>query len=214
MQLHPGQAPDRFRESLATTYDNHAGERDERGEADWRWSLAEAFLARLSPGDRLLEVGAGTGYTSRWFADRGLDVIATDLSPLQVEHCREKGLVAHVRDMYELGFSARAFEAVWAMNCLLHVPNADLEQVLMGIRDVLVPGGLLQLGVWGGIDEEGVYEDDFYLPRRFFSLRTDDSLTKRVAEVFEIVSFETLTAEDPTDDRLHLQLITAKRPRS
>ena len=211
MQLLPGHAPERFRESLATTYDNHAGERNERGEAEWRWSLAEAFLARLSPGDRLLEIGAGTGYTSRWFADRGLEVIATDLSPAQVGHCREKGLEAHVRDMYALGFPAGAFEAAWAMNCLLHVPNADLEQVLMGIRDVLVPGGLLQLGVWGGIDEEGIYEDDFYQPNRFFSFRTDEDLKDRVAEVFEILSFETLTPDDQTDDRLHLQLILARK---
>ncbi|NNF89328.1 MAG: methyltransferase domain-containing protein [Acidimicrobiia bacterium] len=207
----PGRAPERFRESLATTYDNHAGQRDEQGEADWRWSLAEAFLARLSPGDRLLEVGAGTGYTSRWFAARGLEVIATDLSPAQVEHCREKGLEAHVRDMYELGFPAGAFEAVWAMNCLLHVPNADLTDVLTGIRDVLVPGGLFQLGVWGGIGEEGVYEDDFYQPNRFFSFRTDNDLKQRVAEVFEILSFETLTPEEETDDGLHLQLILARK---
>jgi SAM-dependent methyltransferase len=194
------------------TYDNHAGERDERGEADWRWPLAEAFLGRLSTGDRLLEIGAGTGYTSRWFADRSLDVVATDLSPAQVERCREKGLEAHVRDMYDLGFPGESFHAVWAMNCLLHIPNSDLASVLVGIREVLVPGGLFQLGVWGGITEEGLYQDDFYQPDRFFSFRTDDDLNERVAEIFEIVDFDVLTPGDQTDDRLHLQLITARIP--
>ena len=211
MQLLPGHAPERFRESLATTYDNHAGERDERGEADWRWPLAEAFQTRLADGARLLEIGAGTGYTSRWFADHGLAVVATDLSAAQVDRCREKGLEAHVRDMYDLGFPDESFDGVWAMNCLLHVPNADLDQVLVGIRDVLAPGGLLQLGVWGGIDEEGIYEDDFYKPNRFFSFRTDDDLKQRVADVFEILSFETLTPEEETDDGLHLQAVIARR---
>ena len=211
MDLAPSPPPDDFRRSLAVTYDNHAGERDERGEADWRWPLAEAFLGRLSTGDRLLEIGAGTGYTSRWFADRGLDVVATDLSPAQVERCRDKGLDAHVRDMYDLGFPGESFHAVWAMNCLLHIPNADLEPVLAGIRDVLVPGGLFQLGVWGGITEEGLYQDDFYQPDRFFSFRTDDDLKQRVSKVFEILSFETLTPEEETDDGLHLQAVIAQR---
>ncbi|MGI9610176.1 MAG: class I SAM-dependent methyltransferase [Acidimicrobiia bacterium] len=212
MDLLPGQAPERFREALATTYDNHASERDERGEADWRWPLAEAFLARLAVGARLLEIGAGTGFTARWFADAGLRVVATDLSPAQVERCRAKDLEAHVRDMYHLDFPAGSFDAVWAMNCLLHVPNDDLHDVLSGIHDVLVRGGLFQLGLWGGVEEEGIYENDFYLPPRFFSLRTDDDIQRRVSEVFEVVSFETLDPEPATDDRrLHLQSLVARR---
>jgi SAM-dependent methyltransferase len=210
VKLDPGQAPERFRESLATTYDNHASERDERGEAEWRWPLAEAFLGRLGIGDRLLEIGAGTGFTARWFADAGLRVVATDLSPAQVERCRAKGLEAHARDMYDLGFPVGSFEAVWAMNCLLHAPNRDLHEVLMGIHRVLVPGGLFHLGLWGGVDEEGIYEDDFYLPPRFFSFRSDDEIQRRVREVFNIVSFEALDPET-TDDRLHMQSLVARR---
>jgi SAM-dependent methyltransferase len=211
MNLEPGQAPERFRESLATTYDNHAGERDERGEAGWRWPIAEAFRDRLEMGDRLLEIGAGTGFTALWFADAGLRVVATDLSPAQVERCRAKGIEAHVRDMYDLDFPAGSFEAVWAMNCLLHVPNRDLHDVLLGIHHVLVPGGLFQLGLWGGVDEEGIYGNDFYLPPRFFSLRTDDDIQQRVNEVFEVLSFETLDPDPAPYDRLHLQSLVARR---
>ena len=213
MDLAPGPPADEFRKLMARTYDNHARERDDRGEAGWRWPLAEAFLTRLAEGDRLLEIGAGTGYTARWFADHGLDVVATDLSPAQVDRCREKGLEAHVRDMYDLGFPEESFHGVWAMNCLLHVPNADLERVLIGIREVLRPGGLFQLGVWGGVDQEGLYEDDFYKPNRFFSFRTDEDLKQRVGEVFEIVSFETITPEEePDDDGLHLQIVLVRSP--
>lgn len=211
MEILPGQPPAQFRRALRTTYDNHAAERDERGEADWRWPLAQRFRVRLGDDARLLEIGAGTGYTSRWFADRGLSVVATDLSPAQVDLCRAKGLEAHVRDMSDLGFQDESFDAVWAMNCLLHIPNVDLEAVLTGIRRVLVPGGLFQLGMWGGIGEEGLYEDDFYQPNRFFSFRTDEDLKRRVAEVFDIITFETLEPEEETDDNLHLQLILARR---
>ena len=211
MNLDATPPPPDFRASLITTYDNHAAERDARGEDDWRWQLAEAFLARLPENARLLELGAGVGYTARWFADRGVNVVATDLSPAQVELCRQKGLEAYARDMYDLGFPAESFDAAWAMNCLLHVPNRDLHEVLVGIRRILRPGGYFQIGLWGGVDEEGIYQDDFYQPDRFFSFRSDEELVARVGEAFEVASFEVLDLEDQDDARLHLQSLVAQR---
>ncbi|NQV06071.1 class I SAM-dependent methyltransferase, partial [bacterium] len=142
---------------MAETYDGVAAVREERGEDAWRWPIAERFLEKMRADGktRVFEIGAGVGYTSRWFADHGLYVVATDLSPAQVELCRAKGLDAHVRDMYELGFPADSFDAAWAMNCVHHIPNADFPRVLQGIADVLVPGGLFYVGVWGGVDDEG-----------------------------------------------------------
>ncbi len=185
------------------------------GEADWRWPLAEQFLARLRAEDRtsLLEIGSGVGYTARWFADHGLQVVATDLSPAQVERCRAKGLDAHVRDMYDLGFAAASFDAAWAMNCVHHIPGEDFRQVLAGIRAVLRPGGLLYLGVWGGRDLEGIYVDDFYPPPRFFALRSDETLRREVEAVFTIEAFDTFVPDlERDDDGLHMQSLVVRAP--
>lgn len=57
-----------------------------------------------------------------------LQVVATDLSPAMVGFCRQKGLDAHVMDFLHLDFPAGSFDAVYALNCLLHVPNADLPE--------------------------------------------------------------------------------------
>ncbi len=198
---------------MASTYDAVAGHREQMGEAAWRWPLAERFLAAMrAEGKRtLLEIGAGVGYTSRWFADRGVAVVATDLSPAQVDRCRDKGLEAHVRDMYHLGFPPETFDALWSMNCIHHVPDADLAAVLGGMASVLVPGGLVYLGVWGGVDREGVDEEDFYLPPRFFSFRSDATLVRMVEEVFDVESFETFLPDDePDEDGLHMQSIVAR----
>jgi SAM-dependent methyltransferase len=55
-----------------------------------------------------------------------------------------------------------SFDAVYALNCLLHVPSPDLPSVLAAIEEVLVPGGLLYVGTWGGVDEEGSIRDDHH----------------------------------------------------
>ena len=214
MELRPARPPEAFRDSLARSYDAAAASRDEMGEAEWRWPIAESFLERMRASDqtRLLEVGAGVGYTSVWFTERGIDVVATDLSPAQVERCRAKGIEAHVRDMYDLGFPAQSFDALWAMNCIHHIPAADIGSVLDGFADVLVPGGLLYLGVWGGRDEEGIYDDDFYPPPRFFSLRSDETLRSVVEHRFVVVDFDTFVPDtDKHDDGLHMQSIVAER---
>ncbi|WKZ81801.1 MAG: class I SAM-dependent methyltransferase [Acidimicrobiia bacterium] len=212
MKLVPSPPPPGFRESIAATYDAVAAQREEMGEASWRWPIAEQFLGMLRERglSRMLEIGAGVGFTSRWFADRGIDVVATDLSPGQVALCRGKGLEAHVRDMYRLDFPDESFGAVWMMNCIHHVPPGDLAGVLAGVAAVVQPGGLVYLGVWGGVDEEGMPEDDFYQPPRYFCFRSDDTLLRVVGEEFDIISFDTFFPEEG-DDHLHMQSLVMER---
>ena len=214
MRLTPATPPEGFRASLARSYDAAAAHRDEMGEADWRWPIAERFLGLLRDEGRssLIEVGAGVGYTSAWFAERGADVLATDLSPAQVERCRAKGLDARVADMYDLGGEPGSFDALWAMNCIHHVASSDIDRVLGGFAALLGPGGLMYVGVWGGRDEEGVYEDDFYPPPRFFCLRSDETLRDAVERHFEIEEFDTFLPDvEKDDDGLHMQSVIARR---
>ena len=214
MELIPGPPPDGWRRSISTTYDNVAAARDEMGEADWRWPIAERVLAIMmdEAKDTLLELGAGVGYTSQWFAERGIQVTATDLAPEQVALCGAKGLHAQVVDMYDLPFEAETFDVVWAMNCIHHVAAADFEAVIAGIRNVVRPGGLVYLGVWGGLDKEGMYENDFYQPARFFSLRSNDSLRAGIESSLCIEWFETFDpGDDARDDGLVMQSVLARR---
>jgi len=216
MDLVPGPPPPGFRVAMARTYDGVAAEREARGEEPWRWPIARRFLdlLRREGRTRLVELGAGVGYTSRWFADRGIDVLATDLSPAQVELCRRKGLDARVADLHDLDLEPGSFDAAWTMNAIHHVAAADLPGVLCGIADVLVPGGPLYLGVWGGVDREGVPGEDFYLPPRFFSFRTDEALRAAVADVFTIEWFEAFDpGPEPDPDGLHMQSMVLRAPR-
>jgi hypothetical protein len=61
---------------------------EQRDELRWRYSYAvpdEAVLAAIAKHGPVLEIGAGTGYWARMLADRGLDVVAYDLQPVDGE---------------------------------------------------------------------------------------------------------------------------------
>jgi SAM-dependent methyltransferase len=178
---------------LREAYDARAAWRDARTREPWKVAERQAFRNRLAPGTRLLEVGAGTGQDSAYFQGEGLSVVAADLAPAMVEHCRAKGIEAHVMDFLHLNLPTRSFDAVYAMNCLLHVPNRDLPAVLAAIRAVLRPGGLFFVGVYGGNDSgEGTIDNDEHTPARFFSWRTDEQLLSFAAASFDVVDFHTV----------------------
>ena len=185
--------------TMAASYDAHASDREEAGEPDWRDEIRDDFAARLGDGTRVLEVGAGVGYTSKWFLDQGFDIVSTDLSPANVELCRAKGVRAEVRDMVDLGFPDRSFAGVWAASCLMHVPTADLGGVFGEISRVLVDGGLLWVGTWGGATVEGIWSEDWYETKRFYSIRDDDLMRTLYEPHFEVLSFSSFSPMADSD---------------
>jgi SAM-dependent methyltransferase len=195
---------------LLRSYDAGARTRDTFTKEQWKLAEREAFLGRLRDegSQRLLEIGAGTGQDSAYFAAQGLGVVATDLSPEMVQRCRAKGLDARVADFLRLGVPPASFDAVYALNCLLHVPNADLPAVLAAIHGVLRPGGLLFVGVYGGDGDEGIWEPDSHVPKRFFSWRTDEQIQEFARVLFEIVDFHVVPLEG-----FRFQSLTLRRPR-
>jgi SAM-dependent methyltransferase len=198
-------------DALRTAYDGGAERREAMAKAPWKLAERAAFLRRLRNEGcgRLLEVGAGTGQDSAYFRDNGLNVVAVDLSPAMVAYCRRKGIEAHARDLMNLGFPPDSFDAVYSVNCLLHVPNRDLPTALDGIRTVIRPGGMFFLGVYGGTDsEEGPLADDEHEPPRFFSWRTDAQIQEFASQFFDVVDFHVVTLERP-----RFQSLTLRRAR-
>jgi SAM-dependent methyltransferase len=172
---------------LRQAYDGKAEFREQLAKAGWKLTERASFGERLHSGQRLLEIGAGTGQDSAYYASLGLDVVATDLSPAMVGYCRAKGLEAHVMDVLGLSFPDGSFDVVYSVNCLLHVPNADLPAALDQIHRVLRPEGLCYLGMHGGNGDEGPLADDEHDPPRFFSWRTLDQLRDFVRPRFTVL---------------------------
>ncbi|GAA4985570.1 class I SAM-dependent methyltransferase [Actinopolymorpha pittospori] len=195
-------------DSLRTAYDGGAADRERSEKPEWKRQERETFLERLRAEDcqRLLEVGAGTGQDSAFFLHEGLDVLATDLSPVMVAHCRAKGVDARVADFLNLEVPPASFDAVYAFNCLLHVPNTDLSAALEAIQTVMKPGGLFFLGVYRGRGHEGPLERDDHVPWRFFSWCTDEQIQRFTSRYFETVDFHVV-------ESANFQSLTLRRPR-
>ena len=96
----------------------------------------------------VLEVGAGTGLVTVIAARVARHVAATDYSEGMVQELRanlERAGITNVecltRDIYDLGFEARSFDAVICANVLHLVP--DLPGALAALAAMLRPGGIL-----------------------------------------------------------------------
>lgn len=183
---------------LRAAYDRNAEERDQGEISGWKVEERQHFLDLLKQEGkkRLLEIGAGPGRYGKFFQENGLEVVCTDLSPAMVRLCQAKGLTAYVMDFLHLDFPPSSFDAMYALNCLLHVPNADLPTVLQKLQALLKPGGLFYLGVYGGTDREGIQEEDHHEPKRFFSYRTDEHIQRVVSQCFEIVYFKRVSLNE------------------
>ena len=96
-------------------------------------------------GVRLLDMGCGLGESATYFAMRGAEVTATDLSPEMLRMARAvagrngAALRESVASADALPFAPASFDAVYIANTLHHLP--DPPAVLREIRRVLRPGG-------------------------------------------------------------------------
>ncbi len=197
--------------SLRQFYDRDAEQRDKMPKDPWKIEERQRFLDCLlqEKKRRFLEIGSGTGQDSQFFQDNGLEVVSTDLSPMMVERCRQKGLTAYQMDFLRLDFPPQSFDAVYAINCLLHVPKSDLPAVLRNIQTLLEADGLFYLGVYGGEDKEGVFGDEARGGSRFYSFYSDERLKLAVSPFFEVEYFRRIDLDG--EDRECFQSLILRR---
>jgi SAM-dependent methyltransferase len=120
--------------------------------ARWRSGPPRSFYDRLAaagiglPGQRLLDLGTGTGLLAREFARRGAQVVGVDLAAEQIAAAREAAagealpVEFRVAPAEDTGLPAASFDAITANQCWMYfdAPRATVE-----VRRLLAPGGLL-----------------------------------------------------------------------
>ena len=120
------------------------------------WKMAAGLVELLDPkaGERILDVGCGTGHLTAQIAASGALTCGIDQSPEMIRQAREKfpELRFEVMDAREIPMD-ESFDAVFS-NATLHWIK-EPERVIRGIVNVLKPGGrfVAEFGGKGNVAE-------------------------------------------------------------
>lgn len=103
--------------------------------------------------NKILELGAGTGVYSFYYADKGQDVVATDITPKHVDIIKQKlserknniKLATEVIDATNLcNYESESFDIVLCLGPMYHLTNEnDREKCIKESLRVLRKGGIL-----------------------------------------------------------------------
>ena len=196
--------------ALTRYYDQESADRADRALDPSRVEARDRFVAGLLDAGgcgALLEIGIGPGRDARAFVDAGLPTVGVDLS---FEHARRSaalGAGVAVGSVRSLPFRDGAFDALWSMSTLMHVPDVAIEGALDEVRRVLAPGAVAAIGVWGGSDLEHLSDVDRFDPPRFFSRRSDARWRSLLGRIGDVEVFEAW----PGDDEFWYQWAAVRR---
>jgi ubiquinone/menaquinone biosynthesis C-methylase UbiE len=117
-----------------------------RAQRDLIWRACDPLF---HAGDRILDVGCGTGVDAAHYSSRGVTVEAVDASPAMIQIAQARGgFVARVQRAEELGPLQGPYDGALsnfgALNCV-----ADLSGVSAGLARLIRPGGVVAVCTLG-----------------------------------------------------------------
>lgn len=129
---------------MAGAYDDFTAHYEDEA---WIADLLVALKRHGLQGNRLLDVGCGTGKSFVPMLPRGWEITGCDISPSMLELARKKGGKAvrlEVADMLALPKFGE-FDLVWALDDTINylLGAEELLRALTGMRENLAPSGLL-----------------------------------------------------------------------
>ena len=141
--------------------------------------MQDRFLEKLEPGAYILDFGCGAGRDTKYFLSQGYLVDAMDGSE---QLCRiasdHTGIKVRQMLFQELEVNEK-YDGIWACSSLLHVPAAELADVIAKYARALVPGGLFYLSFRLG-NHDGMRNG------RWFTDLDESAFRNLVAEIPEL----------------------------
>ena len=140
--------------------------------------LYDQFEAYLKPGDKILDLGCGSGRDTRYFLSKGYGVVSVDGSKAMC-NMAETYIGKKVRNItFEKLDYDNEFDAVWACASLVHVDIGEITDVLFRIQRALKKKGILyaswKYGKGERIENQKYYAD--YDEESINSLFSDASM--------------------------------------
>lgn len=157
--------------------------------------LYALFLKYIPQGGKILDLGCGSGRDTKYFLEKGYDVVAIDGSiemvKLSSEYTGKKTLHMTFK---EINFTEE-FDGIWACASLLHVARTEIDEVLCKIHKALKTGGILYASFKYG-NKESTSEDG-----RFFNYYDNNSFAELIKKHPYFRLLETLITNDVRQGR-------------
>lgn len=190
-------------------YDDRAQTYAERTLSASKPPLLDAFIAGLSPGARVLDLGCGAGRDLRTLCEAGFDCLGVDLSAQLARIARaHTGAPVLDVDMRSLRFEDARFAGIVAIASLLHLSPDDQARQVREIFGWLQPGGLLLATLKIGTGSEITVD-----ARGFTYVEPSAWLEMLRAHGFEILRHEVTPGADSVSSSAHDWLaVLARKP--
>lgn len=161
----------------------------------WTWNLAHRdqvkdqqiikFTHYVESGAKVLVAGSGAGRDLEMLVDEGFDCLALDISKEMLRESKERGVKAKylVHDLRKpLMFPNGHFNAIYCESVFEHIPKREAQNILKELHRVLIPRGILYLGVKKG-EGEVYYRFDVgnEKHRRFYNTYNDVEFHQLIA---------------------------------
>ncbi|MEK7497010.1 MAG: class I SAM-dependent methyltransferase [Patescibacteria group bacterium] len=174
-------------------------------EREWWNDSAYIFFNYLQKGDRILDVGCGAGLKTKYLMEKGFKVVGIDFSEEMIKLAKEYCPTGefYVKDIREsLGLDI--FDGIFAQAILLHIPKAQVSEVLNEFKNSIKDGGYLYLAVkeqrLNQKDEEIIKENDYgYTYERFFSFFTMPEIKNYLSNLNMKVMHDKIVPEGDTN---------------
>lgn len=134
-------------ERTIAVYDARAGDYEKANEKLYELADLEAFAARLPAGGRVLDLGCGPGFYAAKLAEWGFESDATDASAGMVARAACKPGVTAWQARFDELDAEGVYDGIWANFSLLHLPRAEMPDMLRRIRRAGKPGMVLHVGL-------------------------------------------------------------------
>ncbi len=154
-------------DQITTTYDDVEA-------ANWvgrrlRRVMQAALFRTFHPGQRVVEIGCGTGIEAIALAQRGVEVVATDLSEDMVRLVREKAAAKGLTNLHARALAAHevgvlreefggGFDGAYSHGGVLNM-DPGIEDVATGVARLIRPGGRFLCTV---VNQTSLFEALFY----------------------------------------------------
>ncbi len=167
-------------------YDTHAAILVNRYEQAEMTTTHEKMAEFFSPGDRLLECGAGSGRDAVFLLRKGMDITALDSSSEMVSEAlrlhpelTDRMKILQIPEELKI-YPPESFDGVFSIATIMHFNHAQITAWLKQIYSILRPGGKIYYSIClarSGLDQTGVDNKG-----RYFLIKEQDWWINRTNE--------------------------------